>query len=304
VGESGQDVDGTEGAGGTGAGRDETGEFDEARAADTAIETGAFGFAEGGFAGVMAVGDPGAVIGGEENEGMIGDLGGIQGIEDFADGPIEFHHDVAVEAGAGFILEPVTAEERHVRHRVREIEEEGLILVAVDEIDGAFREPGGEEGLVVGVTRSMVTFAIDPVLEGELAPVFRVFGMELPHVIGVHDAAGFSEAARRRAGFRLVADVPFAEDSGGIALGLEYFAERGEVGFQAAGVWGMGAEDAGAAGVTAGEEGGARSGADGLGDVEIVETRAFVGEALECWVWGRWVGRRAGNRPSRRRRGR
>ena len=112
--------------------------------------------------------------------------------------------------------------------------------------------------------------------------------MKLPHVVRVHESAGFVEAAGRRAGLGLIADVPFAEDGSAVILLLEHLPEGGEAGIQSAGPGSVGAEEFGARGVAAAEQRRAGGGADRLRDVEIVEAAAFVGEAFNV---GRGVGR-------------
>lgn len=239
---------------------------------------------------MIAVGDPRAVIRGKQDEGVGGDLGGVEGLEDFADRPIEFHHNIAIQAGTRFILELVAAEERHVRHRMGQVKEERPVAVAMNEIDGAFGVPGGELGLVLGRDAVDGDFAVDPVLERELAPIAGVFGMMFPHIVGDHESAGFAETACWRACIRLIADVPFSEGSGGVAMRVEDFGERGELWIESASIGRVCAKDLGTPGITAGEKRGAGSGADGLGHIEIVESRAFIGEALDVGSGVRGLG--------------
>ena len=64
AGEGREEIDGGEGSGGDGSWFDLAGVAGDAGAADASVEAGGFGFAIGGLAGVVAVGGPGAVIGG------------------------------------------------------------------------------------------------------------------------------------------------------------------------------------------------------------------------------------------------
>ena len=51
-------------------------------------------------------------------------------VEDLPDRPVDLHDHVAVQPARALALELVRHEQRHVRHRVRHVEEERLVLVA------------------------------------------------------------------------------------------------------------------------------------------------------------------------------
>ena len=80
----------------------------------------------------------------------------------------------------------------------------------------------------------------------------------------------------------VVAEVPLAEDGGGVAA---RFAEFAECGYAVVDAMLRSrverAEDADAFGVAAGHEGGARGGAHGSGRVEIGEDATFLGHLVE-----------------------
>ena len=61
----------------------------------------------------------------------------LSAFEDFADAPVNLHDDIAVKALLRFASELVAHVQRHVRHRVREVEEERSVLVALDELHRA-----------------------------------------------------------------------------------------------------------------------------------------------------------------------
>ena len=64
----------------------------------------------------------------------------LQRIEYLPDRPVDFRDDVGIEA-AGLPLELVRHEQRHVRHRVRDVEEERLLAIPLDEADRVLGVP-------------------------------------------------------------------------------------------------------------------------------------------------------------------
>lgn len=79
-------------------------------------------------------------------------------------------------------------------------------------------------------------------------------------------------------------EVPLARHAGRVAAGLEQFGDRGLGRIETVSrVRSERTVDADAVRVAPGEECGPRCGADGLGDVEVGEHRASVGEAVEVW---------------------
>ncbi len=167
-----------------------------------------------------------------------------------------------------------------------EVEEERLVLVAFDERDGAFGVAGGELALIGGGDLGVdhpVIFYQRQVGVGVLVPRFvDVGGMERPHVVRVGQAEVFIEAVAGGEELRVMAEVPFADGGGGVALGAEQFAE-GEfaIGDAVPGIRAEGAVDADAVRVASGEQGGAGGGADRLGDVEIGEAPTVPCHAID-----------------------
>ena len=72
----------------------------------------------------------------------------LQRREDLADRPVDLHDHVAEQARAGLALELVGDEQRHVRHGVRQVEEERPVLVLLDELHGPLGVPGRQLRLV------------------------------------------------------------------------------------------------------------------------------------------------------------
>ena len=100
----------------------------------TAIKTGSFGFAEWCGAGVIAIADPRTIVRAKEHEGVLGQAMLFECTHHLPHGPIDFHHDIAIETDTGLPLELVAHKERHVRHGMGQIKKEGLLLIAPNEI--------------------------------------------------------------------------------------------------------------------------------------------------------------------------
>ena len=123
---------------------------------------------------------------------------------------------------------------RGVGNGVREVDEEGLVFVLLDELNGALGEALGEE---VGIGFHFDDFFIlEKREEGELVVVLtRVKGVD---VVAVGDAEKFIEALSGGEEFRLVAEVPFAEHSGFVSDGFEDFGDGDFVGVESLAVSG------------------------------------------------------------------
>ena len=167
------------------AGGDAAGPTHYARHARAALPRGAFALAErAGAARVIAVAEPRTVVGGEDHERVALEAVAGERADDFADGPIDFHDDVTVEARGRFALELVAYGERHMGHRVGEVEEKRPRVVAFDKRDGVF-----------GILRCEVAHFVRRDLGVDDLAVFverqpRIgsrFGLRVkrPHVIGV-----------------------------------------------------------------------------------------------------------------------
>lgn len=248
--------------------------------ADAAFVGGAFTAAIGdGVAALFFFLEPGAVIAGEDDEGVGVEVEFFEGGEDLGGGPVEFLDDVAVEAAFGFAEEVFAGSDGEVGHGVGEVEEEGVVFVFADDFEGFLGVELGDLEEVDGVGEALV--AADEV-EGGL-------------VVDVGEAeVGVEALVDGEEGFG-VAEVPFADDVCGVAGGVEEFGDVEFVGVEAEG--GVGVEDVGGAGgglvrgdgevvhgdadgVAAGEEGGAAGGAEGGGGVEVGEAHAFLGHVV------------------------
>ena len=123
---------------------------------------------------------------------------------------------VAIEALPRLAPVPITDVERHVRHRVREVEEEGPILVAIDERHGALGVKAGQPGLVFG--RDVGIDDLVPLDQGKggIGAGLRL-GVGRPHVVGVGETEVFVEPMVDRQEPGMMAEVPLAGHAGGIS---------------------------------------------------------------------------------------
>ena len=256
---------------------------------DLAGPAGGEGDAEAAFIHVLLLAAPWAVVGfvfedaavvtGEDDEGVVGKVQLVQGVEDLADAVVhvldegdEFGPDVGHAWLAGFdFFDPVGRWLNGVvRGVVSEIEEEGGVFRAAggDVIHG----PLGEEvGCMALGVDDVAVVAHEVVAVAEVGPVI------VHHV--AEEAVEVVEPPVERGVGRFQAEVPLADDGAVVAGGLEVGRNHdGIVGEVAPGVFGPVADDAGdahAVGVAAGEECGAGGGADGAVGEEVVHGRAF-----------------------------
>ena len=79
-------------------GWDGTWQAHDARTARSTVEVGALSLAIGCGTCVVSVGDPGTIVRGENDEGLVRDTGCVECLRDFAEGPVDFHHYVAIQS--------------------------------------------------------------------------------------------------------------------------------------------------------------------------------------------------------------
>ena len=118
----------------------------------------------------------------------------------------------------------LTDVEWHVGHRVRQVEEERLILVPIDERDGA---PGVEAGQAALVF--IRDFRIDDFVSLDQRErrivTWRRVRVEWPHVIGIRKAEVFVKPVVNRQEPGMMSEVPLAGDACGVSLSLEELGE-------------------------------------------------------------------------------
>ena len=282
------DVDGRDAAGRAGFG--DAGPADDEGDAGAAFVEAAFAAAEGGVVGDVAaffheafafVAADAAVVAGEDEDGVVAEVEFIKLGHDATDAFVDAGDHGGVDrvvvtgdAGLGFefLYEFFLGLIGGVDTEVGEVEEEGGVFFALDEVDGFV----GEEVSEVGVFGD-VGFGV---------------GLEVD-VFAIGDE-GFVEAAFAGVMAAAFAEVPFAEHGGGVTGGFEGLGEDGDVEGEAGDVIG-GAEgaglpveavdaadgvDAGAGTVLAAHEGGA-GGLAVLGVVMASEFEALGSEFVD-----------------------
>ena len=98
---------------------------------------------------VVAEAQPRPVVRREDDQRALVEAEALQGGEHFAHRPVDFLDHVAVEAQGRMAAEFVAHVQRHVRHAVGEIEEEGPRGAALDELYSPLGVPRGELLLIL-----------------------------------------------------------------------------------------------------------------------------------------------------------
>ena len=254
-----------------------------------AFPSGALALAEGaGAASVIAIAEPRSVVAGEKDHGVVVDALLLEGSEDFTDRPIDFHDHIAVEPLLRLALELFRHVERHVGHRVGDVEEKRAVLLALDEIHGLLGVAGRQAGL--DLTRDFRIDDFVPFDEREVRPALdslfhrqmadsRVIG---PHVVGIREAEVFVETVLEGKELAAVAQMPLSEERRGVALLLEELGNQHLVVVNAVLRSGTrGSQHADPVRIASGEQPGSRGPADGLGNIPVREVHAFFGHAVE-----------------------
>ena len=232
---------------------------------------------------MIAVGEPGAVVAREQNERVVELPRSLEGRKDPPHRRIDLGENIAVEAAGGGAGEGGAGKQRHMRHRVGEIQEERpiVLLHPVEKRAGALGVPGGEGRLILwGDIVVDDPLAIEQ-RQRRIAPRSRL-GVVGPHVVGIGEPEPFVEAVTGGKERRVVAEMPLPHHAGAVAAAPQNFSQRRLGGGDAvAGVGPQRACDADPVGITAGEERRPRRRADRLGDVEVGEPHPFAGEPIE-----------------------
>ena len=126
-----------------------TGPLHHAGHPDTAFETRPLPLTKWpSTAGVFAIAQPRAVVGGEDDEGILLQAILLQGLEHLAHRPVNFFDDVPIEPLPGTSGKTRSGKDRNVRHGMGQIEEEGRSRTALDERDRPLRVAAGQLRLI------------------------------------------------------------------------------------------------------------------------------------------------------------
>ncbi len=99
-------------------------------------------------ASVLAIAQPRAVVGGEDDEGILLQAILPQGLEHLAHRPVDFFDNIPIEPLPRPPGKTRSDKDRDVRHGMRQIEEEGRPGTALDERDRPLRVAPGQLGLI------------------------------------------------------------------------------------------------------------------------------------------------------------
>lgn len=225
-------------------------------------------------------GDFGAVVAGEENEGILGEVEALECLEKLADDVVELENEVAVRAGVGFAFESVGREGRKVNGLGGVKEKERLarrfLGVLFEEVDAFFEkdevdffevEVGGDFSRTVvarvgmfGQGRAVedlgwgdgnvvaVDVGVEPVGGGTTGGSVEVIESAVKRAVWdgaeVVDSMDGREAVLADGVSISVkegeADVPFADEGGCVSFSLEHGGEGKAICFDEAGAAGAG----------------------------------------------------------------
>src|SRR5437868_437679 len=105
-----------------------------------------------------------------------------------------------------------------MRHTVSDVEEERPVLVLVDELNGPLGVPSRQLGLIGVLGDDLVTF--------DQRQGREFFGWMLrPHVVGVWQPEIIIEAVMSGEKARMMAQVPFSVNGGGVAARLKHLSD-------------------------------------------------------------------------------
>ena len=175
-----------------------TGPLHHAGHPDTAFETGPLAFSERpGTAAVFAIAQPGAVVGGEDDEGILLQAILLQGLEHLAHRPVDFFDNIPIEPLPGTSGKTRSGKDRNVRHGMRQIEEEGRPGTALDERDRPLRVASGQLGLIGSFLDHPIP--IDQ-RQRRVRPLGGI-GVLGPHIVGIRKPEVFIEPLSGRQQF-------------------------------------------------------------------------------------------------------
>ena len=187
---------------------------------------------------MLAERQPRAVVAGEQHRRVRAELLHADRIENAADRLVDLLDHVAVHPAGGLARERIGPEQRDVRQRVGDIQEERLLAaagpggVALDVLDRPLRVPLGDRRLIGRLLqhrggRGLPVLTplrlherhveLPPVECGERVGRLVRVAVGPGHVVGVRDAGILVEAVRGRQELRQVPEVPLADHAGRIA---------------------------------------------------------------------------------------
>ena len=124
----------------------------------------------------------------------------LQGLQHLAHAPVELGHHIAIQAGAGFLVEFLGRRQGLVGHRVRQIEEKASGLVALDEVSRMQQVHDGCFASIEEVPRTAITLTVPALMRA--ASIFCVVpginkAMAVGHTINADISALYPSTALR-----------------------------------------------------------------------------------------------------------
>ena len=231
--------------------------------------------------------EPRPVVAREDDDRLLLDLLLLQGAHDRTDGVIKVGQGVGVRRGV-LTLEFRGSSERRVRHRGRQIQEEGLGPAGpiLDEAHGTKALVRCHRIHADPITRMSHEMPVHDAreLRIHLTSAFIIPTIaSRPHVVGIRRDHGLIEAMRRREEFRRIAEMPLADDTRIVARLLQQRAEgllvvaQADLGIRSE----RRAAEAESVGIASGQQRDARRCADRLRGQEVREAQAFFTELID-----------------------
>ncbi len=278
--EGGKEIDIDDGAVADAAGFHDTRPTDDHGLADAAFVVAALAAAQGFLGGLLG----GAVVAGENEEGVLLDTEFFQAFDQHADAGIEVVgaggvHAIALREFGMFLGEVVerflAALQRAVNGVVGEVAEEGAVLVGLDELQRLPRQREDALGIVgwpgLVAFRSFLEFAFAEGIKGQVETLDAGFGTAGTVEVPLANVASGVTSRFQRIRHRdvLLGEPPLVRDGDQPVLGLVATIRAAD------------SIDMVARGVGAGEQAGAAGGAVSGGGVGVRENHAFLREGIE-----------------------
>ena len=172
--------------------------------------------------------DPGTVVRGIDDEGFFIEAKGAEGLEDLAGGPVDLLDRIAVGAAGRFTFEGRRGTERDVRHIVCEIEKERFFPVSGDVGDGFAGVVGGDVVPILDRFHDHLAVAEDRTAKRnagnfDTRAVIPRGAIEEIKALSLRHRGNLVAA---RPGFVRIAEMPLANDTGGVSGGFEHLGHR------------------------------------------------------------------------------
>ena len=226
---------------------------------------------------MIAVREPRSVIRREDEQRVFFQLLLLQRLHHLAHRPVDLFDHIAEETALRLACKLLRNMQRHMRHVVREVEEERLLAIRRDELHRALRVFGCEPPLIRHQLHHVC-----PRKQRQRRIVGAARRMIRPHVVRVRQAVVIIESVRRREERCRTSQVPLPVNRRGVAAVLQQSRQRHLICVQSdLRARPQRAEDAHAIGITSRQQRRARRRAHRLRHVEIREANASFGKPVD-----------------------